>query len=79
MPKPNGTVKLIVGILAFAAICVGWGIAWGSINKDVEVNTGHIADNKTVILKIDDKLDKLIIGQTALQTILAARIDDKHN
>ncbi len=81
MPKPNGTVKLIVGILAFATICVSWGIAWASINKDVKENAKDIAAKvetavyKSDMRRIDERLKTLIDGQDKLMD----RINDKHN
>ena len=81
MPKPNGTVKLIVGILALVGIATGWVNTWTRLDAKVDVHTTAIANKveadvyKSDMRRIDERLKTLIDGQDKLMD----RINDKHN
>lgn len=82
MPKQlNGNVKWILGVLAFATVCIGWGAAWRGLSKDVEANAVLITTkvNSDVyeanMEYIKDKLQTLIDGQATLTD----KIDKKHD
>ncbi len=77
----NGSIKWVLGIFALVGIATGWMGTWTALSKDVETNSGLIAEKVDIdvyevhMKYIKEKLKILIDGQTTLGN----RIDKKHD